>query len=139
MDEFIQEVEEDLKRERQLELWRKYGKYAVSLALLAVIAASAVVGWRNYQQSQRYEQGLKYATALDLAGAEKTGAAMTAFGTLAAEAGAGDFVSPATRSTIPLVPPLRPITPIVKPITKVKNMILRWPYPSSGLMIAPKT
>ena len=89
MDEFIQEVEEDLKRERQLELWRKYGKYAVSLALLAVITASAVVGWGNYRQSQRYEQGLKFAEALDLAGAEKTGAAMTAFAKLAAEAGAG--------------------------------------------------
>ena len=89
MDEFIQEVEEDLKRERQLELWRKYGKYAVSLALLAVITASAVVGWGNYRQSQRYEQGLKFAAALSLAGAEKTGAAMTAFAKLAAEAGAG--------------------------------------------------
>lgn len=89
MDEFIQEVEEDLKRDRQLDLWRKYGKYAVGLALLAVIAASATVGWRNYQQTQRYEQGLKYAAALDLAGADKTGAAITAFAELAAEAGAG--------------------------------------------------
>ena len=89
MDEFIQEVEEDLKRDRQLALWRKYGKYAVSLALLVVIAASAIVGWRNYQQTQRYEQGLKYATALDLAAADKTGAAMAAFANLAAEAGAG--------------------------------------------------
>ncbi len=89
MDEFIQEVEEDLKRDRQLELWRKYGKYAVGLALLAVITASAVVGWGNYQQTQRYEQGLKYAAALDLAAADKTGAAMTAFAALAAEAGAG--------------------------------------------------
>ncbi len=89
MDEFIKEVEEDLKRDRQLELWRKYGKFAVGLALLAVIMASAVVGWRNYQQTQRYEQGLKYAAALDLAGAEQTGAAMTAFGTRAAESGAG--------------------------------------------------
>ena len=89
MDEFIKEVEEDLKRDRQLELWRKYGKYAVSLALLAIITASAVVGWRNYQQSQRFELGLKYAAALDLAGADNTGAALNAFGKLAAEAGAG--------------------------------------------------
>jgi len=89
MDEFIKEVEEDLKRDRQLELWRKYGKYAVSLALLVVIIASAVVGWRSYQENQRYEQGLKYAAALDLAGADKTGAAITAFADLAAEAGAG--------------------------------------------------
>ena len=58
-------------------------------SLLAVITASAVVGWGNYRQSQRYEQGLKFAEALDLAGAEKTGAAMTAFAKLAAEAGAG--------------------------------------------------
>lgn len=89
MDEFIHEVEHDLKRERQLELWRKYGKYAVSLALVAVIAASAVVGWRNYQQSQRYEQGLKFAAALDLAGTDETGAAIGAFQKLAAEAGTG--------------------------------------------------
>jgi hypothetical protein len=89
MDEFIQEVEEDLKRERQLELWRKYGKYAVGLVLLAVIIASSIVGWRNYQQTQRYEQGLKYATALDLVRADKSAAAIPAFAELAGEAGGG--------------------------------------------------
>ena len=89
MDEFIREVQEDVRRDRALELWRKYGKYAIGLVLVAVIAAAAVVGWRNYQQSRRLEHGMVYAEALDLVREGQTGAAIAAFNNLAVDAGRG--------------------------------------------------
>lgn len=89
MDEFVREVQEDLRRDRALALWRKYGKSAIGLVLLAIIAAAAVVGWRNYQQSQRLGHGMVYAEALDLLRAGQTGAAFAAFNNLAVDAGRG--------------------------------------------------
>ncbi|MEE8623014.1 MAG: tetratricopeptide repeat protein [Alphaproteobacteria bacterium] len=89
MDEFIREVREDVRRDRALELWRKYGKYAIGLVLAAIIAAAAVVGWRDYQQAQRAKHGMIYAEALDLVREGQTGAAIAAFNNLAVDAGRG--------------------------------------------------
>ncbi len=89
MDEFIREVREDVRRDRALELWRKYGKYAIGFVLAAIIAAAAVVGWRDYQQAQRAKHGMIYAEALDLVREGQTGAASAAFNNLAVDAGRG--------------------------------------------------
>ena len=88
-DQFIEEVDADLKRERQLALWRKYGRYAVAAALLAIIAAAAVVGWRNYQDNRRAEAGLGYATAVDTAAEGKIDDALESFRRLGTEAPEG--------------------------------------------------
>ena len=89
MDQFIQEVEEDLKRERQLELWRKYGVWATALALVVVIAVAGYQGWRNYQRGQQYQYGQSYAQALALLGKGKDAEARAEFGKLAGEAVSG--------------------------------------------------
>jgi hypothetical protein len=88
-DQFIEEVDADLKRERQLALWRRYGRYAVAAALLAIIVAAAFVGWRNYQENWRAEAGLAYATAVDTAGEGKIDEALESFRRLGTEAPKG--------------------------------------------------
>ncbi|MGE0650374.1 MAG: tetratricopeptide repeat protein [Alphaproteobacteria bacterium] len=88
-DQFIEEVDADLKRERQLALWRKYGRYAVAAALLAIIVAAAFVGWRNYQDNLRAKAGLAYATAADAAGEGKVDEALESFRRLGSEAPEG--------------------------------------------------
>lgn len=74
MDNFIQELEEDLRRDRYMALWQKYGRYAVALALIIVIAVAAGVIWRHYQASERLKDSMAYSAALSLldqgAGAE---------------------------------------------------------------------
>ena len=67
MDNFIQELEEDLRRDRHLALWRKYGRYAVALALAVVIAAAATVAWRHYRSSERLKDSMAYNAALSFA------------------------------------------------------------------------
>ena len=89
MDQFIQEVEEDLKRERQLELWRKYGVWATAAALVVVIGVAGYQGWRNYQRGQQYKYGQSYAQALALLGKGKDVEARAEFGKLAGEAVSG--------------------------------------------------
>lgn len=89
MDNFIEEVDEELKRERYQDLWRKYGRYLVGAVLLVVIAVAAVVGWRQYQTNLRIESGLEYVRAVELAAADKPAEALAAFRALGEDGTAG--------------------------------------------------
>ncbi len=68
MDNFIQEIDEDIRRDRQMALWQKYGRFAVAVALVTIIAVAAVLFWRQYTARERLQDGLSYMAALDLAG-----------------------------------------------------------------------
>ena len=89
MDNFIEEVEEELKRDRQLALWRKYGKYAVGAVLVVVIAVAGHVGWRQYQKNMLVESGLKYGDAVSLSAAGKGEQALAALRALSKDGAAG--------------------------------------------------
>jgi len=49
--DIFREVEEDVRRERYAQLWKKYGDYAVALA------AAVVIGVSGFELYQRYEAG----------------------------------------------------------------------------------
>lgn len=88
-DQLIREVDEDLRRERYEKLWARYGVYLVGAAIAIVLATAAIVGWRQYQTSQRLEQGARFAAAMRQADAGNLAGAADAFQALAADAGAG--------------------------------------------------
>lgn len=88
-DHFIDEVEEELKRERHLALWQKYGRLMVAGALAVVIGVAATVGWRHYQQNRRTEAGLTYTAAVEAAASGRGDEALAAFGKLSGDAPAG--------------------------------------------------
>ena len=73
MDNFIQELEEDLRRDRHMALWQKYGRYAVALALVVVIGVAAMVAWRHYRTSERLKDSMSYSAALSVAGQNAPG------------------------------------------------------------------
>lgn len=86
---FIQEVNEELKQERYLETWKKYGQYIVGGALLAV---GSVAGWQWYKDSVRSEheaQSVDFASAAALAAGGKNGEAGKVLDRLARETDGG--------------------------------------------------
>ncbi|HSR55233.1 MAG TPA: tetratricopeptide repeat protein [Alphaproteobacteria bacterium] len=89
MDNFIEEVEEELKRERYMDLWRRYGRFVVAAVILVVILVAGAVGWRQYQQNQRIEAGLAFMDARALAEQGKREEALAAFKKLADDGAAG--------------------------------------------------
>lgn len=93
MDNFIEEVDEELKRERYAELWRKYGRFVVGAVLLMVIAVAGSMGWRQYRLNSQIESGLAYVKAVDLVAAGQTEEALTAFKAIGKDgvAGYGDL------------------------------------------------
>jgi hypothetical protein len=88
-DEFIREVDEAVRQDRWLELWRHYGTYIIGGALAIVIGTGAGVAWRNYQESQRLEEARRYAAAEELLRQDRPSEAAAAFLALAEDAGGG--------------------------------------------------
>ena len=55
--DIFNEVDEDVRKEKSLALWKAYGKYVIGVAVLVVAGTAAYVGWQNYTVSQSRSQG----------------------------------------------------------------------------------
>ena len=81
-DQLIREVEEDLKRERWLRLWRAYGRQALVIVVVVVLSVAGYTGWVEYRESQLGDDGYRYWLADRQVEAGDTDEAMAAFGSL---------------------------------------------------------
>lgn len=89
MADIFQEVDEEVRRERLLQLWQRYGNVFIAACILVV---AAVGGWRGYewwQNRKAAESGAAFETAVQLAEAGKHQEAEAAFAKLAADGSAG--------------------------------------------------
>lgn len=89
MGDIFQEVDEDLRHDKWLKLWKQYQNYVIGLAALVIVATAGVTYWRHYDQQQREAEGLRYALALDDARGGKFAEAADALSSLAGGAHAG--------------------------------------------------
>ena len=46
MSDIFQEVDEEVRRERLMQLWKRYGNFVIAAAVIVVLG---VGGWRGYQ------------------------------------------------------------------------------------------
>lgn len=53
MSDIFQEVEEDVRRERYEQIWKKYGNYIIAAAAVLVAAVAGYQAWQRYDLSQR--------------------------------------------------------------------------------------
>jgi len=91
-DEFIREVDEAVRQDRWMRLWQRYGTYFVGAALAIVLGTGAGVAWRNWQESQRQSEALRYAAAEQLLRQDQASEAAAAFRALAEDADSGYHV-----------------------------------------------
>jgi len=89
LSDIFQEVDEDLRHDKWLRLWKQYQNYVIGLAALIIVATAGVTYWRHHDQQQREAEGLRYALALDDARSGKLAEAADALSSLAASAHAG--------------------------------------------------
>ena len=87
MSDIFREIDEELRRENLLKLWSRYGKYVIVAAVLIVVIAGAIVGWREHQASERRAQSGRYSAALALVREGKNADARKLFASLAEEGG----------------------------------------------------
>lgn len=89
MGDFIREVDEEYRRDRIMQIWKRYSGVIVALAVLLV---AAVGGWRYWQHVERQraeEAAMRYEEALRLARDGKSEDAGKALEALAKDAPSG--------------------------------------------------
>jgi hypothetical protein len=89
MADIFREIDEEVRRDRAIQFWRKYQYFFIALAVLIVAAAGA---WRYYDTRKRAEAeaaGARYESALQLARTDKVKEADAIFSDLAAKGPAG--------------------------------------------------
>lgn len=88
-DNVFREIDEELRRDRLLALWRKYGRFAIGGALAVVIIVAAKGGWEKYSRQQTLATGVQYHTATELLGQGNEDTARAAFAMIAKEGSEG--------------------------------------------------
>lgn len=69
-DSFIDEVSEEVRRDRMYGLWRRYGPYVIGVLALAVIAAGAKTWWDARQAAEARRVGAAIISAAEVAPTE---------------------------------------------------------------------
>lgn len=89
MTDIFNEIEEDLRKDKAKELWKKYGNYVIALAVLIVLGVAGWRGFQWYQEEQANAAGVRFEQALQLARDGKTEEAEKAFAALGSDAPKG--------------------------------------------------
>ena len=77
-EEFIKEVDEDIKEEKRIKLWKKLLPYVISFSLTIILFTSGFVFWKNYTKNSNQTLGDDFTAAVDLANEDDTDAALLA-------------------------------------------------------------
>jgi hypothetical protein len=82
MSDFFREVDEEVRRERVIEFWKKYRFAIIALAIIAVAATAAFRIYETTRINKANEAGARYESALQLARDGKSGEALAGFDAL---------------------------------------------------------
>jgi hypothetical protein len=89
VSDVFREVDEEVRRDQLLQLWKAYGTYAVAAVVAIVLLFGGYMVWQDQRKQQAEASGMVFAKALALAQSGKSADAAGAFATFAANAGAG--------------------------------------------------
>jgi len=87
--DIFREVEEEVRRERYAQLWKKYGDYVIAGAALLIIAAAGIQLWRIHVQQEQAKASATYAIASQMLDGGAAGSAALTFDKLAQTAPGG--------------------------------------------------
>lgn len=84
-DAFVQEVDQNLREERLMKLFRRYGPWAAGAVVLALAIGFGWVQWQAYQLNNSREHAQEYAAAQNLAASGNLDEAKAEFERLSGE------------------------------------------------------
>lgn len=76
MSDIFREVDEEIRHERYMKLWKRYGPWVVAVVLALVLAVAGYQGWQAYKRSQAIAASKTYAAAVDKIEAGNSAAAL---------------------------------------------------------------
>jgi hypothetical protein len=88
-EEFIREVDDELRREQALTIWKRYGRWIIGLVVGGLALFAGYLWWQNDRETKRGVEGEQLSTALDDLAAGKIDAAKGQLDTLSASKNVG--------------------------------------------------
>lgn len=88
-EEFIREVDDELRREQALTIWKRYGRWIIGAVVGGLALFAGYLWWQNDRQTKLGIEGEQLSTTLDDMGAGKADAVKAQLGTLAGSKSAG--------------------------------------------------
>ncbi len=82
-DPILREIDDELRQEKYLEIWRKYRVAFGALVVFVICAVAGYQGWRTYTESARRIAGEQFSDALRLAQLNQVDSAAWTFSRLA--------------------------------------------------------
>ncbi len=89
MGDIFREIDEDLRRDRLQELWKRFGTYILTGAAIIIVATAAWVAWQEYQQRNNVNVTARLHTAMSAAQNGNADAAISSFAELSQDGNAG--------------------------------------------------
>jgi len=83
--DIFNEVDEEIRRDRMMAIWRRYGVFFIAAAVVLVLAVGGYEGWKAWQQKRAVEDAAAFGAAVELSRDGKHAEAAAAFRRLAAE------------------------------------------------------
>lgn len=87
MADIFHEIDEDLRRDRLVQIWKRYGAVIVTAAVLLVAGTAGSVIWRNWQAARDAQATANLQAAVSLTAAGQPAAAASALAAVAAKVG----------------------------------------------------
>ena len=87
MSNIFEEVDEDLRRDQYIRLWKAYGKYGVALLVAIVVGTASGVGFNEYSESRKHAVSDRYESAVELLRSGSEDEALMAFSRMATDLG----------------------------------------------------
>jgi hypothetical protein len=82
--EFLREVDDELRREEFKTLWERYGTLMIALLVGGLLALAGYLGWQSYQRSEAGKSGETLTTTIDSIASGKSDAVNSALNPLLA-------------------------------------------------------
>lgn len=89
MADIFQEIDEDIRRDRFADLWKRYGVFVIGACVALVIGTGGWVAYREWRESARIDLAERYRAAAELAQANQPVQAAEAFAAIADDASEG--------------------------------------------------
>ena len=70
LTDVFREVDEEVRREQLLKLWRRHSKHVIGAVVLVLAVVGAVLFWRQWQEQRRIDRANDYLAAASLPPAE---------------------------------------------------------------------
>jgi len=68
---FMREVDEELRKDQALHVWRNYGRAIIGLVIVGLLAFGGFLYWQGHSDGRRGEEGEKFKAAFKALGANK--------------------------------------------------------------------